>query len=118
MLYYICYYLNQNNLRKENPTEYFLDEPPDKSNKVSHDEHMDLELYDDIYRKGFKKLKDDCQKILNKYFDELGSKKIAKDLGLTPQNVRQKILRCKNALNKHLAKDPDYRRLNNNNEIP
>jgi len=58
----------------------------------------------EIYRACFKKLPIDCRRLINMRFNKMSSKQIALKLGITPNNVDQKLYSCREALRKCIEK--------------
>lgn len=117
LLYAICKKMNSNSLRKEKSKQNYLNGNFDDSHEEYLDEKMDRSLYRSIFRDSLKKLKQDCQKIINKYLEELSLENIAEDLGLTPMYVQKRKRYCQQALLNHIAANSEYISLLNNNEI-
>jgi RNA polymerase sigma factor (sigma-70 family) len=109
--------MNSNSLKKDKSKQNYLDGNFDDSHEEYLDEKMDQSLFRRIFRDSFKKLKEDCQQIINKYLEELSTEKIAEDLGLTPMYVRKRKSLCQQALLNHIAANSEYKSLLNNNEI-
>ena len=117
LLYAICKKMNSNSLRKEKSKQNYLDGNFEDSHEEYLDEKMDRSLFRSIFRDSFKKLKQDCQQIINKYLEELSPESIAEELGLTPMTVRKRKSLCQQALLNHIAANSEYKSLLNNNEI-
>lgn len=117
MLYSICRKRHNNILRKEKSKQNYLNGNFDDRYEENLDEKMDRTLYRNIFWNSLKKLKQDCQEIIEKYLEDLSSKIIAEQMGLTPMYVRKRKSLCQKALLTQIAADPDYKSLLNNNEI-
>lgn len=117
MLYAICKKKNSNFLRQETSRKNYLNANFEDRHEDHLDEKMDQALYRSIFRNSLKKLKKDCQEIIDKLMDELSPERIAKDMGISLLNLRQKKSRCLEALRLQIAANPEYKILLKNDEI-
>jgi len=84
----------------------------------SADELMIQAEVENIYKKGFEKLSEECRTILTNFFNGLSMRQIMDKLGLANESVvRKKKFRCKNELVKLVEKDPMYQELVNRDDV-
>ncbi len=85
-----------------------------KVTDILADEDHNIEQIDDtlrmsIFMKAFKRLAEDCKKILQMFMEKISLRQIAKKMGFRSEDYakRRKYL-CKETLIKYMREDPDY----------
>jgi RNA polymerase sigma factor (sigma-70 family) len=105
--YAICKYLWFQRLEVMQKTD-ILDRQDDSWNEVMEfTEYVDYEE-EKLYQKHFKMLDDDCQKILEGFFDKRPFKVIANDLHFRPSYIKKLKFNCKEKLIRSIMNDPIY----------
>jgi len=77
---------------------------------IEHDEYLDFEE-EKLYQTHFKNLDENCQKILQGYFEKKSFKEIANDLQFTPNYIKKLKFNCKEKLYRSIINDPVYMEL-------
>ena len=73
-------------------------------------EFFDITPIVDLIREKLEKISTVCKKLLVQYyFEKRKQVEIAEEMGYTPGSIRQKAMKCKEELKKHVEKDPRYR---------
>ena len=105
--YAICKYLWLQRLEKLRKTE-ILDRQDDSGNDaIEISEYLDYEE-EKLYQKHFKMLDDDCQKVLEGYFERKSFKALADDLKFRPSYIKKLKFNCKVKLIRSIMNDPVY----------
>lgn len=117
MLYSICKLQYKNIQKKEINGRKYISDYSEELHVDRVDEKLDRELFRSIFRSSIKKLKDDCQKILNKLFAEISFENIAKELGFSEKYTRKRKWYCQKALSQEIAKNQEFRRILDDKEM-
>ncbi len=76
---------------------------------ISTDEYEKNEQYK-LYQKHFKRLGEDCQKLLQLFLKKVPLKEIAQELGIdSDQYIKRKKYKCKEQLIRYIKSDPNYK---------
>ena len=103
----ICKYLWFQRLEVLQKTD-FLNRQDESWNEVMElNEYLDYEE-EKLYQKHFRLLDEDCQKILEGYFDKKPFKAIAYELKYRPSYIKKLKFNCKEKLIRNIMNDPVY----------
>lgn len=117
MLFKIC--TNRYNVirKKERARWNFLNRKQDETYEENFEEILDRKVYRSIFWQSFKKLKEDCQKLIKRVLENLPQTRIAGEMGITPGSLKNKKKNCLVALINIINEHPDYAKMVLNNEI-
>lgn len=110
-LYCVCENLWKSTLEKRHAAaNYFIrrDEPEFENDFT---EHIDQEMYQDIFRDAFETLDPVSKKILELYWKEMSPQEIADELGYTYGYVRKKKCEAQSELTERVKRHPGYKRI-------
>lgn len=109
LLYGVCRNLWGNRLQKKSRTEVTLSD----DFKYSDDTNMEAALMDEeqnrILWEAFRKIGEDCQRLLSMFFDKKNMQEIAEAMGFGSVNyAKKRKFQCKEYLLKQVKADPRY----------
>ncbi|MFC2138546.1 RNA polymerase sigma factor [Bacteroidota bacterium] len=111
-LFSICKYIWFKQLKKRKPnlnSDYNLDEI------LEYDDEFEVVVADnekfELYQCYFKKLPEDCQKVLQLYIENKSIKEIAQEMGFTENYAKKRKFTCKEFLVKNIKNDPKFKEL-------
>ncbi len=110
-LYCVCENLWKTVLEKRRvASNYFLRRDEAESEK-DFTEHLDRELYENIFHEVFETLDPVSKSILNMYWQDISPQEIADKLGYTYGYVRKKKSEAQSELTEKVKKHPGYKRI-------
>lgn len=111
-IFSVCKYIWLKQLNKRRPNmspEYDLDENIEYNDEFENIV-VDNEKYE-LYQSHFRKIPEDCQRVLKLYLENKSIKEIASEMGFTENYAKKRKYTCKELLVKNIKNDPTYKEL-------
>ncbi len=117
LLINICRRANKDKLNREKTRQKYLNQLREDSYEESFEELIDRKVFQGILWNSFKKIRDDCQTLLKRVFDNAPLAVIAQEMGITTGSLRNKKKNCLIMLISTINAHPQYAQMLNNAEI-
>lgn len=106
--YQVCKYIWIRQLKKKHRTEVTLEEEDRLEGRVNIESELIETEKRQFYKKKFALLKEDCQNVLQSFFDGKSLNEIAQKMGYTNEYVKRKKFKCKEKLVKLIKEDKQF----------
>lgn len=106
--YQVCKFIWLRQLKKKYRTEVTLDEEERLGDRVNIESELIETEKRQFYKKKFALLKEDCQNVLQSFFDGKPLNEIAQKMGYTNEYVKRKKFKCKEKLVKLIKEDKQF----------
>jgi RNA polymerase sigma factor (sigma-70 family) len=117
LLLNICRKTYKDKLNREKARLNYLNEQRDDSYEENFEELIDRKVFQGILWNSFKKIKEDCQKLLKMVFDNAPLAVIAQEMGITTGSLKNKKKNCLLSLTSIINAHPQYAQMLKNAEI-
>jgi RNA polymerase sigma factor (sigma-70 family) len=117
LLINICRRKNIDKLHRQKARQNYLNQNRDDSYEENFEELIDRKVFQGILWTSFKKIKEDCQTLLKRVFDNAPLTVIAQEMGITAGALRNKKKNCLVTLISIINAHPQYTQMVNNAEI-
>ena len=117
LLFKICRNKNIDKLKSEKSKMNYMNEQRNYSYEETFEESIDRKVFQGIYWKSFKKMKEDCQTLMKMALENVPMAVIAQKMGLTTGSIKNKKKNCLIALYNIIKAHPEYAQMVKNGEI-